>query len=100
MDFEPYPNSHIDLGGDRQDRYELGSYKMSEIIYGRSQPSIITNERGMATQGFIVEVSFPEFDEIYDVRVDSLEPDVVKAAAERLYDQRAGVLALNEPEKE
>lgn len=100
MDLGPYPNPHIDLGGGRQDHYELGSYKMSEIIYGRSQPSIITNERGMATQGFVVEVSFPEFDEIYDVRVDSLEPDVVKTAAEKLYAQRAGVRALNKPKKD
>jgi hypothetical protein len=70
---------------------------MSEIIYGRTQPAIITNERGLATQGYTVEVSFPEFDEIHDLRVPSLDPDVVQAAGEKLYAQRAGVAALNEP---
>ena len=73
---------------------------MSEIIYGRTQPTIITNERGMATQGFTVEISFPEFDEIHDLKVASLDPKVVKAAGEKLYKQRVGIKALNKPTKE
>jgi len=73
---------------------------MSEIVYGRTQPAIITNERGLATQGYTVEISFPEFDEIHDVKVASLDPKIVKAAAEKLYKQRAGIAALNKKSKE
>ena len=73
---------------------------MSNIIYGRTQPTIITNDRGMATQGYTIEISFPEFEEIHDLRVASLDPKVVKAAGEKLYKQRAGIAALNKPAKE
>ena len=71
-----------------------------QVVYGRTQPTIITNERGMATQGYLIEVSFPEFDEIHDLRVASLDPKVVKAAGEKLYKQRAAIEALNKPAKE
>jgi len=73
---------------------------MSEIIYGRSAPAIITNDRGLATQGYTIEVSFPEFDEIFDIKVESLDPKIVKAAGEKLYKQRAGIAALNKKSKE
>lgn len=72
---------------------------MAEIIYGRTQPSIVTNERGMATQGFLIEIRFPGFDEIHDIRVTSMDPKVVKAAGEKLYKQRAAIQALNKPTK-
>lgn len=73
---------------------------MSKIIYGRTQPTIITNDRGMATQGYLVEVRFPDFDEIHDLRVASLDPKDVKAAGEALYKQRAAIEALNKPAKD
>lgn len=87
----------LDFSG--QDPRSVGSYKMSDIVYGRTQPTIITNERGMATQGYLIEVRFPEFDEIHDLRVASLDPKVVKAAGEKLYKQRAAIEALNKSEK-
>jgi len=70
------------------------------IVYGRTQPSIITNERGMAMQGYTVEIRFPEFDEVHDIKVASLDPKVVKAAAEKLYKQRSAIEAFNKPAKE
>lgn len=72
---------------------------MAEIIYGRTQPSIVTNDRGMATQGYLIEIRFPKFDEIHDIRVTSLEQSVVKAAAEKLHKQRSAIQALNKPAK-
>ena len=65
---------------------------MSNIIYGRTQPTIITNDRGMATQGYTIEISFPEFEEIHDLRVASLDPKVVKAAGEKLDDADSAFL--------
>lgn len=73
---------------------------MAKIIYGRTQPSIVTNARGLATQGYIVEVTFPDFDEIHDIRVTSLDPDEVKTAAEALFKQREKIAAFNKPAKE
>lgn len=70
---------------------------MGNIEYGTTQDTIVINKRGLASPGYMVEITFPEFDEVHEIKVESLETELVKAEAEKLYAQRKAIADLNEP---
>lgn len=71
---------------------------MPEIVYGRSTPSIVFDKRGRASDGYLIEVEFTEFDEVHELRVPSMDEAIVKPAAEKLLEQRKRLAALSEDE--
>ena len=69
---------------------------MAEYTVQSTAPSIYLDKSGKAVQGFIVYVYFPDFDELHQIQVPSLNPAVVKAAAESLLKDRKALANLGQ----
>lgn len=67
---------------------------MAEYIIEHTQPTVYTDNKGSAVSGFLVTVTFPDFDEIHEVRVPKLDKETVKAAVEGLLEQRKAIADL------
>jgi len=67
----------------------MASYRIE-----RTQPTVYLDKGGRAVQGFTVYVLLHDFDEVHELRVPSLSPDVVSEAAEALIKQRTALAGL------
>ncbi len=67
---------------------------MADYIVGRTQATVYLDKSGTAVNGYLLQVEFPEFDEVLDVRVPSLDPKVVSKAIDTLLDNRRKIAAL------
>jgi len=67
---------------------------MSSYRVERTQPTVYIDKGGRAVQGFTVYVHLVDFDEIHELNVPSLSPDVVSEAADRLVEQRTALAEL------
>jgi len=67
---------------------------MSEYRVERTQPTVYLDKGGRAVQGFTVYVELVAFDEIHELHVPSLDPNVVSEAADKLLEQRTNLAAL------
>ena len=67
---------------------------MAEYIIEHTQPTVYTDHKGSAVSGFSVQVTFPEFDETHTLNVPTLEASTVKAAVEKLLEQRRAIAEL------
>ena len=67
---------------------------MPTFVVERTQPTVYLDKAGRPVQGYAVYVLLTEFDELHEVRVPSLSPDIVQAAVELLLEQRAALAAL------
>jgi len=60
----------------------------------RTQPTVYLDKGGRPVQGFTVYVLLTGFDEVHEVNVASLNPDVVGAAVEELLTYRVALSQL------
>jgi len=67
----------------------MANYKVE-----RTQPTVYIDKGGRPIQGFIVYVHLVDFDEIHELSVPSLSPDIVSAAADDLIEQRQALAEL------
>jgi hypothetical protein len=67
---------------------------MADYIVVRTQPTVYLDKSGSAVSGYLIQVEFPEFDEVLDVKVASLDPKIVGKAIETLLDNRRKLAAL------
>jgi len=67
----------------------MASYRIE-----RTQPTVYLDKGGRAVQGFTVYVDLVDFDEIHELHVPSLDPDIVSEAATKLLEQRTNLAAL------
>ena len=67
---------------------------MADYIIEHTQPTVYTDNKGSAISGFLVTVTFPEFDETHEIRVPKLDKETVKTAVEALLDQRRQIADL------
>lgn len=67
---------------------------MANYHIERTQPTVYLDKGGRAIQGFTVYVFLDDFDEVHELRVPSLSPDVVSKAAEALVEQRTALAEL------
>jgi len=67
----------------------MGKYRVE-----RTQPTVYLDKGGRAVQGFTVYVELGDFDEIHELHVPSLDPDVVSEVADKLLEQRTNLAAL------
>lgn len=72
---------------------------MADYTIQRTAPTVYLDQSGSAVNGFRVTVYLPEFDETHFLQVASLDPKVVKVAADKLVTQRKALLALSEGEE-
>jgi len=67
---------------------------MADYKVERTQPTVYIDKGGRAVQGFTVYVLLIDFDEVHELNVPSLAPDVVSEAAEKLLEQRQALAEL------
>lgn len=67
---------------------------MSNYVIEHTQPTVYTDNKGSAVSGFLVTVTFPDFDETHEVRVPKLDKETVKEAVETLLEQRRAIADL------
>lgn len=60
----------------------------------KTMPTVYLNNANQAVSGFIVFVTFPEFDETHEVKVPNLAEKTVNDAIQKLYDQRVKLANL------
>lgn len=61
---------------------------MANYVIERQTPTVYADKAGRAIQGFVVTGTFPEFDEVFEVRVPSLDGKTVIPVIEQLLEQR------------
>lgn len=66
----------------------MAAYKIE-----RTQPTLYFDKRGNPLNGYLIQVAFPEFDEVHELRLPSLDPKIVEKAIDALLENRQ---ALNE----
>ena len=64
-------------------------------VIERTTPTTYLDRGGNPVSGFLVTVTFPEFDELHSVRVPDLKAPTVKAAITDLLEQRRALAALD-----
>ena len=62
-------------------------------------PTIYLDSRNNAVQGFVVVIHLIDYDEMHELRVPSLAPNVVKKAADELAANRDALANLGNPSK-
>lgn len=67
---------------------------MASYNIERTQPTVYLDKGGRAVQGFTVYVLLADFDEVHELRVPSLSPDIVSEAAKALVEQRTALAEL------
>jgi len=67
---------------------------MAEYKVERMQTTVYIDKSGQAINGFLATVSFPEFDEVHDLKVPNDKPETVKKAAEAFLDNRRKIAEL------
>jgi hypothetical protein len=67
---------------------------MADYVIEHTQPTVYTDNKGSAVSGFLITVTFPDFDETHEVRVPKLDKETVKAAVEELLEQRRAIADL------
>lgn len=73
---------------------------MASYLITQTVPTVYLDRRNIAVNGFLVYVELPEFSEIHEIRVPSMDLNVVRQAAEALLAQRRAIAKLgSEPGK-
>ena len=67
---------------------------MKEYIIEHTQPTVYTDNKGSAISGFLLSITFPEFDETHEIRLPKMDASAVKEAAEALLAQRRAIADL------
>lgn len=67
---------------------------MASYAIERTQPTVYLDKGGRAVRGFAVYVLLVDFDEVHEINVPSLSPDIVSEAIESLIEQRTALAGL------
>jgi len=65
------------------------------FVVERQEPTVYSDKRGHAINGFLVTGTLVPWDETFEIRVPSLDPDVIKAKIMELVEQRRALEAMS-----
>ena len=69
---------------------------MADYVIERTQPTIFLNRAGRAVPGFLVYVMLVEFNELHEVNVETLDPEVVAGEVGTLMAHRRALAELGQ----
>ena len=67
----------------------MGNYRIE-----KTQPTVYLDKGGKPVRGFLVTVDFTDYDEVHELQVKALSPDVVAEAVETLLAERDALSEL------
>jgi len=67
---------------------------MAEFTIDRTTPTVYIDKSGKPVQGYLIQLTLLEFDEVHELRVPSLTKSVVEKAAKDLLAQRRALAEL------
>ncbi len=62
----------------------------------RAESTVYLDKGGKPVTGYVLTVYLPEFDELHDVKVPTLDPDAAKAAIGALIEHRKNLATLGQ----
>jgi len=69
---------------------------MSNYVVERTQPTMYLDKGGKPVRGFVVYVNLIQWDELHEVNVPSLKPEVVESAIQELIEYRTALQELGQ----
>ena len=67
---------------------------MTQYVIEKTTPTVYLDAGGRPVRGFLVTVEFPDYREIHEIQVPTLNPDVVRDAIETLLADRDELATL------
>lgn len=67
---------------------------MARYVIERTQNTVYVDRSGRPVSGYLVYVTLLDYNETHELRVETLEPDVVSQAVDQLIERRSALAAL------
>ena len=67
---------------------------MSEYAITKTQPTVYLDAGGRPVRGFLVSFAIPEYDELHEIQLPTLDPSVVGEAIEKFIASRDAIAEL------